>query len=218
LPGGTLQSVVRRVQRVIAQRKGEAPAEPRGRIGARWGTGSAGTSRSQTLTGQLLLEVVDETIEAKGEVKPAATEQRTMLAQLSWPATVAWIGARLADGLEYAHSRGVLRRDIKPAIVLLSTERSPKLADFNISFAGGAAGQSPQASAGCSVASPSTAQREGGPPGRPRRPDAPAGRGDLHPRGAMASERPTRERASQGGTLAGGSTECAEELLNRRRH
>src|SRR5690606_22375788 len=58
LPGGTLQSVARRVQRVIAQRNGEAPAEPRGRTGARSGTGSAGTSPSQTLTGQLLLEVV----------------------------------------------------------------------------------------------------------------------------------------------------------------
>src|SRR5690606_2836356 len=56
LPGGTLQSVVRRVQRAIAQNapgEGEAPAEPRSRLGARSANGSAGASPSHSLTGQL---------------------------------------------------------------------------------------------------------------------------------------------------------------------
>ncbi len=39
---------------------------------------------------------------------------------------------RLLDGLEYAHSHGVLHRDIKPANILMSTPTWPLLADFGI--------------------------------------------------------------------------------------
>jgi eukaryotic-like serine/threonine-protein kinase len=219
LPGGTLQSVVKQVQRVIAQnapREGEAPAEPRNRMGVRPGNGSAGASPSRRLTGQLLLDVVDETIDAKGEVKPAATEQRKMLAQLSWPETVAWIGARLAEGLDYAHGRGVLHRDIKPANVLLSGEGSPKLADFNISFAGGVTGQTPAAYFGGSLAYMSTEQLEACHPGLPRQADELDGRSDLYSLGVMLWELLTGEKAFQDGALDGGWNEVVEKLLERR--
>jgi hypothetical protein len=51
---------------------------------------------------------------------------------------VAWVGVQLARALNEAHSREVLHRDVKPANVLLSAEGIPKLADFNVSFAGAA--------------------------------------------------------------------------------
>jgi eukaryotic-like serine/threonine-protein kinase len=44
-----------------------------------------------------------------------------------------WIVARLADGLEHAHSRGLLHRDLKPSNILLAADGTPMLLDFNLS-------------------------------------------------------------------------------------
>jgi hypothetical protein len=43
-----------------------------------------------------------------------------------------WIVARLADGLEHAHSRGLLHRDLKPSNILLASDGTPMLLDFNL--------------------------------------------------------------------------------------
>jgi serine/threonine protein kinase/Flp pilus assembly protein TadD len=42
------------------------------------------------------------------------------------------IVARLADGLAYAHDRGILHQDLKPANVLLADDGTPMLLDFNL--------------------------------------------------------------------------------------
>ncbi|MFI6431474.1 protein kinase [Rhodococcus oryzae] len=84
-------------------------------------------------SGQLLLDSIDKVLAGKGEIGPSESSVRAEIAELSWPETVAWIGLRLADALEYACAHGVLHRDIKPANVLLSVEGVPKLADFNVS-------------------------------------------------------------------------------------
>ncbi|MFI7664545.1 serine/threonine-protein kinase [Nocardia sp. NPDC049526] len=80
--------------------------------------------------GALLLRAVDAAMEAKGEIRPSDSSVRAEIAALSWPETVAWIGRRLADALNYAEQHGVLHRDIKPANVLFTAEGIPKFADF----------------------------------------------------------------------------------------
>ncbi|MFI6776011.1 serine/threonine-protein kinase [Nocardia sp. NPDC050412] len=82
--------------------------------------------------GALLSRAIDTAMEAKGEIRPADSSVRREIAALSWPETVAWIGRRLADALDYAEQHGVLHREIKPANVLFTAEGIPKLADFAV--------------------------------------------------------------------------------------
>jgi serine/threonine protein kinase len=48
---------------------------------------------------------------------------------------VAWVIAKLADALAYAHNRGVYHRDVKPANVLMTVNPGPQLLDFNLAHA-----------------------------------------------------------------------------------
>jgi serine/threonine protein kinase/tetratricopeptide (TPR) repeat protein len=57
----------------------------------------------------------------------------TMLAGTSYVRAAAWITARLAEGLQHSHRRGILHRDVKPSNVLLTAEGQPMLLDFNLS-------------------------------------------------------------------------------------
>src|SRR5262245_61910138 len=60
------------------------------------------------------------------------TPEAQRLRRLSYVQAVAWLGACLAEGLQHAHSRGVLHRDLKPSNVLLSADGQPMLLDFNL--------------------------------------------------------------------------------------
>jgi eukaryotic-like serine/threonine-protein kinase len=51
----------------------------------------------------------------------------------SYFGAVAWLGARIAEGLQHSHQRGVLHRDIKPSNILLGADGQPMLLDFNLS-------------------------------------------------------------------------------------
>ena len=44
-----------------------------------------------------------------------------------------WIIARLAEGLDHAHVRGLLHRDLKPSNILITGDGTPMLLDFNLS-------------------------------------------------------------------------------------
>ncbi|GAB4582673.1 serine/threonine-protein kinase [Nocardia sp. IFM 10818] len=137
LPGGTLLGVLRWVR--------ATPASER--------------------SGQLLLDAVDAAMEEKGEIRPTDSSVRAELAGLSWPETVAWLGRRLAEALDYADGHGVLHRDVKPANVLLTAEAVPKLADFNISFSRNLDGASPVSYFGGSLSYMSPEQLEACHPG-----------------------------------------------------
>src|SRR5262249_35125479 len=57
---------------------------------------------------------------------------RAALGRLTYVQAVAWVVARLAEGLHHAHQRGVLHRDIKPSNILLGADAQPMLLDFNL--------------------------------------------------------------------------------------
>ncbi|MEZ5939775.1 MAG: serine/threonine-protein kinase [Planctomycetaceae bacterium] len=102
--------------------------------------------------GSAVLEVVDQQLVGVGQLSPPDSPFRKQLAAADWPTTVALLGIRCASGLEHAHSRGVLHRDIKPANILLAPDASPKIADFNISYAGNVDGTNPEAFFGGTLA------------------------------------------------------------------
>ena len=124
---------------------------------------------------------------------------------VDWPEAVCWLGARLAEALDYAHRQGVLHRDVKPANVLLTAEGSPKLADFNVSFSCKLDGANPAAFFGGSLAYMSPEQLEAFNPAHGRDP------GDLDGRSRpllavpdvlwelLAGRRPFRRRDAVGG-------------------
>jgi serine/threonine protein kinase/lipoprotein NlpI len=65
------------------------------------------------------------------------------LTRASWVQAVCWMGACLADALQYAHERGLVHLDLKPANVLLSADGVPMLLDFHLAHAPLEAGSPP---------------------------------------------------------------------------
>ncbi len=58
---------------------------------------------------------------------------RQFLREANTTQAAVWIIARLAEGLEHAHSRGLLHRDLKPSNILIAGDGTPMLLDFNLS-------------------------------------------------------------------------------------
>ena len=85
-------------------------------------------------SGQKLLDAIDRLVDRPMAFDPAAMRNRELLAELDWVETVCWIGARLAEALDFAHSHGVIHRDIKPGNIMLNQYGRPLLVDFNLAF------------------------------------------------------------------------------------
>jgi eukaryotic-like serine/threonine-protein kinase len=151
LAGGTLSNVLDRVRLV----------EPEAR------------------SGRTLLEAVDAALERRGELPPAASAARAQWAARSWPGTVCALGAKLAAALDYAHRRGVLHRDVKPANVLLTAEGEPLLADFNVGCCSKLEGAGPAAFFGGTLPYMAPEHLEAFNPDHPRPPESLDGRADL---------------------------------------
>ncbi len=187
VPGGTLHDVVRELQATpVAER-----------------------------SGRVLLRAVAAALDKRGETLEASSITREVEA-MTWPETVCWIGAKLARALEYAHSRGVLHRDVKPANVLVSKEGVPKLADFNIGFSSKQAGVSPAAYFGGSLAYMSPEQLEACSPACDRTPDDLDGRSDLFTLGVVLWELLTGERPFRDGPTPNDWTRAVAEMAGRR--
>ncbi|WP_454197389.1 serine/threonine-protein kinase [Nocardia sp. Marseille-Q1738] len=190
VPGGTLFTVLERVRATPQPRRG----------------------------GALLLEVIDEVLAAKGEIQPSESPVRAELAGLSWPETVAWLGRRLADALDYAGRAGVLHRDIKPANVLLTADGVPKLADFNISFSGNVSGASPIAYFGGSLAYMSPEQLAAVHPDLPTSAEDLDTRSDLFALAVVLWELLTGRKPFADDAVTGGDRTALDGMLERRSH
>jgi len=138
--------------------------------------------------GRILLEAVDENLQARGTTPPEDSSRRHWLQDASWPLVVCQLGAQLASGLAYAHAKGVLHRDIKPANVLLTPEGAPKLADFNVSFNSAREDESPADTFGGSLAYMSPEQLQACHPSLGGMPDMVKGPSDIYSLGILLWE------------------------------
>lgn len=139
-------------------------------------------------SGQSILESIDSRLLAAGQSVPEQSPVREYVKQLAWPAVVAWIGIRLAEGLDYAHAQSVLHRDVKPANILLASEAMPKLADFNVSCSGLSGQAGAAAYFGGSLAYMSPEQLRVADPTLPDTADQLDGRSDLFALGIVLWE------------------------------
>jgi eukaryotic-like serine/threonine-protein kinase len=188
VPGGTLQDVLETI-------KEQSPAER---------------------SGKSLLKSVDRALEEHGQ-SPVESSTRQKLTAFTWPEAVCWLGARLAEALDYAHGRGVLHRDVKPANVLLAADGTPKLVDFNVSFASKLEGATPAAYFGGSLVYMSPEQIEAYNPDHSRKPDELDGRCDIYSLGLVLWELLTGERPFGDERMEATQFETLKKLTERRR-
>jgi serine/threonine protein kinase len=167
--------------------------------------------------GEVLVRAVQQSLENRGEMRPADSAVVAQLKNMTWPEVVCWVGARLAEALDYAHHRGVLHRDIKPANVLLSAEGIPKLADFNISFCSKISGATPAAYFGGSLAYMSPEQLEACNPVHSRAPESLDARSDLYALGVVLWELLTGARPFNDVQVEGGWSKTLSAMSARRR-
>jgi eukaryotic-like serine/threonine-protein kinase len=85
-------------------------------------------------SGRALLDALDARRRGEAGFDPAALRDREALAGDDFAQAVCRVGGRLAEALAFAHARGVLHCDIKPANILVTQYGRPMLADFNVAF------------------------------------------------------------------------------------
>jgi serine/threonine protein kinase/Tfp pilus assembly protein PilF len=82
--------------------------------------------------GQDLLAALDRLQAALPIQVPVRGPARQFLAEASYEQAIAWMGSCLAEALQFAHGRGCIHLDIKPANILVSADGQPMLLDFHI--------------------------------------------------------------------------------------
>jgi tRNA A-37 threonylcarbamoyl transferase component Bud32 len=64
----------------------------------------------------------------EGSTLAATLKQHRRIA----PRSVVWLGEQIVAGLGYAHERGIVHRDVKPANLIVTRDRTLKLMDFGV--------------------------------------------------------------------------------------
>ena len=65
-------------------------------------------------------------------LQPDRSNRLQAIRGLDCQRTLLWMFARIADALDFSHSRGVIHGDIKPANILISDDGNPLLLDFHL--------------------------------------------------------------------------------------
>src|SRR5262249_53683663 len=80
-------------------------------------------------------DALDQLPSAVAPIVAARGPARQLLARANYAQAIVWMGACLADALEYAHERELLHLDLKPSNVLWATDGQPMLLDFHLARA-----------------------------------------------------------------------------------
>ncbi len=132
-------------------------------------------------TGADVLAALDQ-FQARSPIPmPTRGPARTLMSKATYPQAVCIIGACLAEALKYAHERGLVHLDLKPANVLLAADGQPMLLDFHLARAPLRAGAAPPEWFGGTPQYMSPEQRQATAAVKERRTDFPAvdGRSDV---------------------------------------
>ncbi len=168
-------------------------------------------------SGQRMLKLLDEMLEARHETPPQDSINRQLLEEANWPEVVCIVGSHMALALAYAAHKGVLHRDIKPANILMSGAAFPKLADFNVSFGSEVQGSTAAAHFGGSMAYMSPEQLEAMHPAAPVRPEDLDVTSDVYALGIVLWEMLTGERPFPRLEKHSGWIDAVEQLTASRR-
>lgn len=167
-------------------------------------------------SGELLLRAIQESVQKTGLLSSQNVSLKNGLEEKSWPEVVCAIGAELANALHYAHSHGILHRDVKPANVLLDIDGTARLADFNISFCATQDDVNPTAYFGGSLAYMSPEQLSACHPQRPTQPGDLDARSDVFSLGVLLWELLSGHRPFADEMLSGNWTETLDGMIELR--
>lgn len=89
-------------------------------------------------SGERLLALLDAATAGDGGAGETLLDVRAMrdreaLTRLDFASACLWLGERMAEALAFAHARGILHLDVKPANILVNRYGRPMLSDFNVS-------------------------------------------------------------------------------------
>lgn len=136
IPGQSLESVLRELCRVQEAPGGPAPRPTRA-------LGQVAESLASGTLSLVSLEGVDadDSSQRPGVEEPSSTSRLGDVSSVAGFAryfrNVAEIGAQVATALQYAHSHGVVHRDIKPGNLMLDIGGTPWITDFGLAKADG---------------------------------------------------------------------------------
>jgi serine/threonine protein kinase/Flp pilus assembly protein TadD len=82
--------------------------------------------------GRDIIHALDRVQAAGAGPAPVDGPYRRNLENVSYVDAVCWIGTRLADALQEAHTHGLVHMDVKPSNVLIAADGSPMLLDFHL--------------------------------------------------------------------------------------